>query len=296
MSGFIHDCPVQWRIAALWHGCWAAQQPRLIPPAGISGTGPSAIIGLELCQRRNHNTSGRTTSMKVTTALCGPFDEVVIPKDLEKQTVAWTRQVRWLAQRQLMRAKRMHMELHVAGYCLHNDVSERAFQLERAAPGITGQGLRYMICAHRSLWHRLQRRSGRCCITWTPRLKLNGEQMQNDFCTTAQPAIFVCTATGWFSCVSRVMTLLPRWYYWRELRRGRTGIRPSTVPVRMEPASTTERAHKPVLVLFKVNLDGLGVWHAGWRRSWSELMLQSPSRLCTFCAFTEERITLDEED
>ena len=75
---------------------------------------------------------------KSTTALCGPNDDVVIPRGSEKTD--------WEVELAVVIGKRAsYVDLdqaadHVAGYALHNDYSERAFQLERGGQWAKGKG------------------------------------------------------------------------------------------------------------------------------------------------------------
>lgn len=67
--------------------------------------------------------------MKATSAITGPNDDVIIPKNSQKTD--WEVElgvVIGAEARYVSEAEAMH---HVAGYCLINDVSERAFQTER---------------------------------------------------------------------------------------------------------------------------------------------------------------------
>jgi 2-keto-4-pentenoate hydratase/2-oxohepta-3-ene-1,7-dioic acid hydratase in catechol pathway len=76
--------------------------------------------------------------LKSTTAITGPNDNIVIPRGSEKTD--------WEVELALVIGKRasyvndedaMH---YVAGYCLHNDISERAYQLERGGTWDKGKG------------------------------------------------------------------------------------------------------------------------------------------------------------
>ena len=75
--------------------------------------------------------------MKATSAGCGPNDDVILPKgslktDWEVELgVVIGREARYVDEAQAM--------AHVAGYCVINDVSERAFQIERAGQWVKGK-------------------------------------------------------------------------------------------------------------------------------------------------------------
>jgi 2-keto-4-pentenoate hydratase/2-oxohepta-3-ene-1,7-dioic acid hydratase in catechol pathway len=75
--------------------------------------------------------------MKATSAVCGPNDDVIIPKgslktDWEVELgVVIGREARYVDEAQAM--------AHVAGYCVINDMSERDFQMERAGQWVKGK-------------------------------------------------------------------------------------------------------------------------------------------------------------
>ena len=74
---------------------------------------------------------------KSTTSVSGPNDEVIIPKNSVKTD--------WEVELAVVIAKRAsYVEAdeamnYVAGYCLHNDVSEREFQIERGGQWVKGK-------------------------------------------------------------------------------------------------------------------------------------------------------------
>jgi 2-keto-4-pentenoate hydratase/2-oxohepta-3-ene-1,7-dioic acid hydratase in catechol pathway len=75
--------------------------------------------------------------MKATSSICGPDDDVVIPKGSQKTD--WEVELgivigslaRYVAQADARR--------HIAGYCIINDVSEREFQIERGGQWTKGK-------------------------------------------------------------------------------------------------------------------------------------------------------------
>ncbi|MEI8059144.1 MAG: fumarylacetoacetate hydrolase family protein, partial [Ferruginibacter sp.] len=76
--------------------------------------------------------------MKATTALCGPFDTVTIPKDSIKTD--WEVELAVVISTRASYVSEAEAMNYVAGYCLHNDISERAFQLERGGTWDKGKG------------------------------------------------------------------------------------------------------------------------------------------------------------
>ncbi|MGN6162996.1 MAG: fumarylacetoacetate hydrolase family protein [Flavisolibacter sp.] len=76
--------------------------------------------------------------MKSTTALVGPNDNIVIPKNSVKTD--WEVELAVVISKKASYVEEAKAMDHVAGYCLHNDVSEREFQLERNGTWDKGKG------------------------------------------------------------------------------------------------------------------------------------------------------------
>ena len=75
---------------------------------------------------------------KATTSLVGPDDAVVIPRGGTK--LDWEVELAVVIGRDgALRRRRAGAREHVAGYALHNDYSERAFQLERGGQWVKGK-------------------------------------------------------------------------------------------------------------------------------------------------------------
>jgi 2,4-diketo-3-deoxy-L-fuconate hydrolase len=75
---------------------------------------------------------------KSTTALCGPNDDVVIPKNSVKTD--WEVELAFVISKKASYVEELEALDYVAGYCLHNDYSEREFQLERGGQWAKGKG------------------------------------------------------------------------------------------------------------------------------------------------------------
>ena len=75
--------------------------------------------------------------MKATSSICGPNDDIRIPRGSEKTDwevelgIVIGKEARYLEPEEAMD--------HVAGYCVVNDISERAFQIERAGQWVKGK-------------------------------------------------------------------------------------------------------------------------------------------------------------
>jgi 2,4-didehydro-3-deoxy-L-rhamnonate hydrolase len=105
---------------------------------------PSKIICIGLNYADHARETGATPPpepvifMKATTALCGPYDDIVIPKDAQKTD--WEVELAIVIGKRASYVDENEAMDYVAGYCLHNDVSERAFQLERSGTWDKGKG------------------------------------------------------------------------------------------------------------------------------------------------------------
>ena len=111
---------------------------------------------------------------KSTTALGGPFDDVIIPKNSKKTD--WEVELAVVIGKKTSYVEESEALDYVAGYCLHNDLSEREFQLERNGQWVKGKSCDSFAplgpfmatkdelpdIAHANAW-----------------LKVNGKEMQN---------------------------------------------------------------------------------------------------------------------
>jgi 2-keto-4-pentenoate hydratase/2-oxohepta-3-ene-1,7-dioic acid hydratase in catechol pathway len=75
--------------------------------------------------------------MKATSAICGPNDDVVMPRDSEKTD--WEVELGVVIGKETKYVSEEHALSHVAGYCIVNDISERAFQLEGTGQWVKGK-------------------------------------------------------------------------------------------------------------------------------------------------------------
>lgn len=74
---------------------------------------------------------------KSTTALSGPNDQVVIPKNSVKTD--WEVELAFVIGKKASYVEEKDALNYVAGYCIHNDYSEREFQLERGGQWVKGK-------------------------------------------------------------------------------------------------------------------------------------------------------------
>lgn len=75
--------------------------------------------------------------MKATSAICGPNDDVEIPRGSEKTD--WEVELGIIIGKDTKYVSREAAILHIAGYCVVNDLSERAFQTERSGQWVKGK-------------------------------------------------------------------------------------------------------------------------------------------------------------
>lgn len=74
---------------------------------------------------------------KSTTAMCGAYDDVIIPKNSAKTD--WEVELAVVINKKASYVDESEALDYVAGYCLHNDLSEREFQLERNGQWVKGK-------------------------------------------------------------------------------------------------------------------------------------------------------------
>lgn len=74
---------------------------------------------------------------KATSAICGPNDDVIIPRGSAKTD--WEVELGVVIGREARYVKQDRALDHVAGYCVINDLSERAFQMERGGQWVKGK-------------------------------------------------------------------------------------------------------------------------------------------------------------
>jgi 2,4-didehydro-3-deoxy-L-rhamnonate hydrolase len=75
--------------------------------------------------------------LKSTSAIIGPFDDVIIPKNSTKSD--WEVELAVVIAKKASYVEEAEAMDYVAGYCLHNDLSEREFQLERGGQWVKGK-------------------------------------------------------------------------------------------------------------------------------------------------------------
>jgi 2-keto-4-pentenoate hydratase/2-oxohepta-3-ene-1,7-dioic acid hydratase in catechol pathway len=74
---------------------------------------------------------------KATTSVSGPNDDIIIPKNSVKTD--WEVELAVVIGKRASYVEENEAMNYVAGYCLHNDVSEREFQIERGGQWVKGK-------------------------------------------------------------------------------------------------------------------------------------------------------------
>ena len=104
---------------------------------------PSKIICIGLNFAKHARESGAEPPkepvifFKATTALCGPNDDLVIPRNSRKTD--WEVELAFVIGKKARYVEEKNAMDHIAGYVLHNDYSERAFQLEMGGQWVKGK-------------------------------------------------------------------------------------------------------------------------------------------------------------
>lgn len=128
----------------------AALDPEALPPATagarvgpcVGGVGKFVCIGLNYSDHAAE--TGATVPpepilfLKATSAICGPDDDILLPRGSEKTD--WEVELGVVIGQTGRYVEEADAFDHVAGYCLINDVSERSYQLERHGTWDKGKG------------------------------------------------------------------------------------------------------------------------------------------------------------
>ena len=117
-----------------------ADTERLGPP--IARPSKIVCVGLNYSDHADEMGLGHPAEpvffLKATSALVGPDDDIIIPRNAEKTD--WEVELAVVIGRRAAYVSEAEALDYVAGYVLHHDVSERAFQLERGGTWDKGKG------------------------------------------------------------------------------------------------------------------------------------------------------------
>lgn len=136
---------------------------------------------------------------KATSALCGPNDNVVIPKNSVKTD--WEVELAVVIGKKASYVKESDAHKHIAGYVLHNDYSEREFQLERGGQWVKGKSCDTFAPLGPFLATPEKAGNVDDLKMW---LKVNGKLMQNS--STSQ---LIFKVPFLINYLSQFMTLMP---------------------------------------------------------------------------------------
>jgi 2-keto-4-pentenoate hydratase/2-oxohepta-3-ene-1,7-dioic acid hydratase in catechol pathway len=178
---------------------------RGVPRLGVPYVGIGKFIGIGLNYSDHAAETGMPVPkepivfMKATTCITGPNDGIVIPRDSTRTD--WEVELGVVIGTKAQYVDECDALAHVAGYCVVNDVSERAFQIERGGQWDKGKGCDtfgpigpYLVTAD-------EVPDPQALDLW---LDVNGEQRQRGNTRT-----MVFGIAHLVSYLSRFMTLLP---------------------------------------------------------------------------------------
>jgi 2-keto-4-pentenoate hydratase/2-oxohepta-3-ene-1,7-dioic acid hydratase in catechol pathway len=192
---------------ASWVKQAGSSAPRVAPKArlGAPVCRPSKIICIGL-NYRDHAAETKQDPpkepvlfFKATTSLVGPNDDLVRPKNSTK--VDWEVELAVVIGKKAQYVLKEDALKHVAGYALHNDYSERNFQLERGGQWVKGKSADTFAPLGPFLATPDEVPNVGALEMW---LKVNGEFRQKS--STSNMIFDVATLVSY---VSQFMTLLP---------------------------------------------------------------------------------------
>lgn len=178
-----------------------SENARLGPPI----KDPSKLICVGLNYAQHAKESGMQLPpepiifFKSTSAICGPNDNLIIPKNSIKTD--WEVELAVVIGKRATYVEETDAMNYVAGYVLHNDYSEREFQLERSGQWVKGKSCDTFAPLGPFLATKEEINDPHHLNLW---LKVNGDMMQHS--TTADLVFNIPTLVSY---ISQFMTLLP---------------------------------------------------------------------------------------
>ena len=166
---------------------------------------PSKIICVGLNYAKHAAESGMDIPkepvlfFKATSAIVGPNDDLIIPKGSKKTD--WEVELAVVIGKKASYVSEADAMNYVAGYVLHNDYSEREFQLEKSGQWVKGKSCDTFAPLGPFLATKDEIKNPNNLNLW---LKLNGKMMQN-----SSTSDFVFNVETVVSYISQFMTLLP---------------------------------------------------------------------------------------
>ena len=190
-----------------WSAANAARAPRVAPGTrlGPPVARPSKIVCIGL-NYRDHaaETGGQIPKepvifFKATSSLVGPDDDMVTPRGAEK--VDWEVELAIVIGARASYVTKEDAARHIAGYALHNDYSERSFQLEHGGQWSKGKSADTFAPLGPFLATADEIKDPQALPMW---LTVNGESRQKS--STANMIFEVYTLVSY---LSQFMSLLP---------------------------------------------------------------------------------------
>ncbi|WP_034040493.1 fumarylacetoacetate hydrolase family protein [Wocania ichthyoenteri] len=172
---------------------------------GVPLTRPSKIVCVGLNYAKHAEEAGMAVPkepvlfFKSTTALCGPNDDVIIPKNSEKTD--WEVELAIVIGKKASYVEEADAFNHIAGYVLHNDVSERAFQIEKEGQWCKGKGCDTFAPVGPFIATKDEINNPNNLELW---LDVNEERLQH-----SSTSDFIFNVQEVVSYISQYMTLLP---------------------------------------------------------------------------------------
>jgi 2-keto-4-pentenoate hydratase/2-oxohepta-3-ene-1,7-dioic acid hydratase in catechol pathway len=136
---------------------------------------------------------------KASSAFCGPNDDLILPRGGDKTD--WEVELAFVIGKRASYVDEKDAMQYIAGYALHNDYSERAFQLERSGQWVKGKSCDTFAPFGPWLVTQDEIKDPNNLKMW---LKVNGETMQSSNSSNLHYKIPFL-----LSYVSQFMTLLP---------------------------------------------------------------------------------------
>ena len=166
---------------------------------------PSKIVCVGLNYTKHAKESGMEAPkepvlfFKSSSAIVGPYDPIIIPKGSEKTD--WEVELAVVIGKEASYISKSEALSHIAGYVLHNDVSERTFQLERSGQWVKGKSCDTFAPLGPFIATKDEIKDPNNLGLW---LKLNGQLMQK-----SNTSDFIFNIQEVVSYISQFMTLLP---------------------------------------------------------------------------------------
>ena len=136
---------------------------------------------------------------KSTSSIVGPNDDLIIPKNSKKTD--WEVELAFVIGKKASYVSKEEAMDYVAGYVLHNDYSEREYQLEREGQWVKGKSCDTFAPLGPFLVTKDELKDPHNLRLW---LKLNGKIMQD-----SNTSDFIFNIPEMVSYISQFMTLLP---------------------------------------------------------------------------------------